>query len=55
MGESVTDEGKSICKEMKARKRRLCLGNLVVSLAVARDRTKLSGMLTTRDVPNWVG
>ena len=44
-----------MCKELEGREGRVCLGNLLVRLPIARDRARPSGMLTTRDVANRAG
>ena len=53
--ERVTGKEEDVCKELEGREGRVCLGNLLVRLPVARDRARLSGMPTTRDVANWAG
>ena len=50
MTERVSGKAKSMGKELEGRG---CLGNLLIRLPVARDRARLSGMLTTRVVPHW--
>ena len=53
--ERVAGKEEDVCKELEGREGRVCLGNLLVRLPVARDRARPSGLPTTRDVANWAG